>query len=57
LQKALRDRGYAAIGAADGVAGRRTMAAITDWRARKGLGPGGMDDLLFASLGLAWTGQ
>jgi hypothetical protein len=32
------------------------MAAITDWRARKGLGPGGMDDLLFASLGdWAWT--
>jgi putative chitinase len=55
LQKALRDQGYVAIGAADGVAGRRTMAAITDWRARKGLGPGGMDDLLFNSLGLDWV--
>lgn len=54
LQKALRAEGYAEIGAADGVVGRRTMAAIVDWRAKKGLGSGALDDLLFESLGLDW---
>lgn len=52
IQKALRAKGYDSVGAADGLIGARTLSAIMDWRARKGLGPGMIDDRLFDSLGI-----
>ena len=53
IQKALRAKGYDAIGAADGLIGQRTLAAIANWRAKKGLGAGLVDDLLLGSLVIA----
>ena len=43
VQKALRRLGYVAIGAADGLIGGRTRAAVLDWRLGHGLGEGGID--------------
>jgi putative chitinase len=52
IQKALRQQGYNDIGAADGMIGKRTLIAINDYRLRKGLGNGVIDDLLVGSLGI-----
>jgi len=52
VQKALRQRGYDDIGAADGVIGKRTLAAINGYRLRNALGDGVIDDRLINSLGV-----
>lgn len=52
VQKALRQRGYENIGAADGVIGQRTLAAINDYRLRNQLGAGVIDNKLINSLGI-----
>ncbi|MEK6637801.1 MAG: peptidoglycan-binding protein [Pseudomonadota bacterium] len=54
VQKALRARGYIGIGAADGVIGSRTTAAIADFRLKKGLGVGVLDDKLLTALGVVF---
>lgn len=54
VQKALRMKGYTAIGAADGLIGSRTMAAINDYRAKSGLGAGIIDDFLVDSLSIVF---
>ncbi len=51
LQRALRERGYAEVGAADGIVGKRTLAAIQRFRADNNLGPGDIDPVLIAALG------
>ena len=50
LQLALRASGYTGVGAADGLAGPRTMAAIAEFRRAGGLPPGGIDDALLNAL-------
>ena len=52
VQKALRDRGFTSIGAADGIVGPRTTAAITQFRTTNGLGPGLIDARLLDVLGI-----
>lgn len=52
VQKRLRQRGYDDIGAADGIIGKRTLAAINDYRLRNALGDGVIDDKLIISLGV-----
>ncbi len=52
LQRALQKAGYPECGAADGVIGPRTAAAIARFRAEKDLGDGGIDDALLTALGL-----
>jgi putative chitinase len=54
VQKALRNEGYTAVGAADGIIGARTMAALTDYRVKHGLGDGLIDGLLLDSLGVIY---
>jgi putative chitinase len=50
VQLALRARGYASVGPADGLIGSRTAAAIADFRRSNGLPPGLIDDDLTAAL-------
>ncbi len=52
VQKALRAAGFDQIGAADGVLGQRSMAAILQYRRQHGLGDGVIDPPLLASLGV-----
>ncbi len=52
VQRALQDFGYAELGAADGLIGPRTRAAIQRFRQENGLPPGQIDDALRAALGL-----
>lgn len=54
VQKALRARGHEEIGAADGLIGARTTAAIIDFRLKNGLGDGLLDDKLLAALGIVF---
>jgi putative chitinase len=54
VQKALRARGYDGIGAADGVIGARTTAAIVDFRTKNALGEGLLDNKLLAALGIVF---
>ena len=54
VQKALRARGYNGVGAADGVIGQRTTAAIADFRLKMGLGVGVLDDKLLTALGIVF---
>jgi len=57
VQQALNDAGYD-CGTPDGVAGRRTVAAITRFQTDKGLeGTGVIDDALLEALGLAVPGE
>jgi putative chitinase len=50
VQRALQRRGYRELGAADGVIGPRTLAAITRFRQEKRLPLGGIDQALKAAL-------
>jgi putative chitinase len=50
VQLALRARGFTEIGAADGLLGSRTAAAISKFRQRNGMPPGLIDDQLLAVL-------
>jgi putative chitinase len=52
LQRALQAKGYKEIGAADGIVGPRTIAAITRFRQKEKLGEGLIDDALKEALGL-----
>ncbi len=52
VQRALQAKGFREVGAADGLLGRRTLAAITRFRQERGLPPGGIDAALLASLGI-----
>ncbi len=52
LQKALQASGYTEIGAADGLVGPRTLAAITHFRQKNGLQEGAIDNELMTALGL-----
>ena len=53
LQRALQDAGYVECGAADGMIGPRTRAAIARLRAERGLAGEGIDAVLLETLGLA----
>jgi putative chitinase len=53
IQRALQKKGYREVGAADGLIGPRTSAAITRYRQTNGLGPGAIDAELEKSLGIA----
>lgn len=53
VQQELRANGFTDIGAADGLVGPRTKAAIDTWRMRNGLPAGLIDDSLLASLGIS----
>ncbi len=53
VQLALRARGFTAIGAADGLIGEKTAAAIHLFRQRNGLGDGLIDDRLLDVLEIA----
>ncbi len=50
VQRALQALGYTELGAADGLVGRRTLAAITRFREENGLPPGGIDQELLTAL-------
>jgi len=52
VQRGLQARGYREVGAADGVVGPRTLAAITRFHQEKGLPEGVIDDALLAALGV-----
>jgi len=52
VQRALRALGYVELGAADGLIGRRTMAAITRFRQDNALPGGLIDDELKSALGI-----
>jgi putative chitinase len=52
LQRALQRAGFPEVGAADGVVGERTIAAIARYRQKVGLPPGGIDKALKQSLGI-----
>lgn len=52
LQRALQDKGYAGVGAADGIIGPRTMAAVMAFRSDSGLPEGGIDGDLTTALGV-----
>ncbi|KAB7648955.1 peptidoglycan-binding protein [Polymorphobacter fuscus] len=52
VQKALLRAGFAGVGAADGDAGPRTLAAITAFRQSRGLAAGGIDAPLLKALGI-----
>jgi putative chitinase len=52
VQRALQDRGYREVGAADGVLGPRTAAALARFRQKSGLRDGLIDDALKAALGI-----
>jgi len=53
VQRALQRRGFAGIGAADGDAGPRTLAAVSEFRRRAGLPPGTIDEALLDALDIA----
>ncbi len=53
IQRALQDAGFPEIGAADGIIGPRTTAAIIRFRSKAGLPDGGIDDALMSALGLS----
>jgi len=55
LQRALQARGYGEVGAADGVVGPRTMAAVLHARSDLGLPEGGIDRALRRALGIDVT--
>ena len=50
VQLELRRQGFSSVGAADGLLGPRTMAAIAEFRRRKGMPAGGMDEALLRAL-------
>ncbi len=52
IQRALQARGFREVGAADGIVGPRTLAAITRFRHENGLPPGGIDNRLRKELGV-----
>ncbi|HZF31717.1 MAG TPA: peptidoglycan-binding protein [Gammaproteobacteria bacterium] len=52
MQRELQRRGFTEIGTADGDVGRRTIAAITRFRAENGLPEGVVDDALLKALGV-----
>lgn len=52
IQRALRARGFTGIGAADGLWGPRTAAAVQQFRLNNGMGPGQLDATLLTVLGL-----
>lgn len=52
VQRALQMRGFTSIGAADGLLGPRTAAAIRQFRLNNGLGDGLLDATLLTILGL-----
>ena len=52
LQRALQDASYGECGAADGLIGPRTQAAIARLRAERGLAGAGVDAVLLGALGL-----
>jgi putative chitinase len=52
VQRALRAAGHPEVGAADGEIGPRTLAAITRFRQKRGLGSGLIDAALKRALGL-----
>src|SRR5262249_40000892 len=52
IQRRLQALGYRELGAADGIIGPRTRAAITRFREEKGLPEGLVDDALLKALGL-----
>lgn len=51
VQRALQTRGFVGIGAADGLLGKRTAAAIRQFRLNNGLGHGLLDATLLTILG------
>jgi putative chitinase len=53
VQQALQRAGFPEVGAADGVVGVRTLAAIARYRQKVGLPAGGIDKALKQSLGVA----
>lgn len=53
VQQALQRAGFPEVGAADGIVGPRTLAAIARFRLKEGLPPGGVDRTLMKALGLA----
>jgi putative chitinase len=53
VQRALLAQGFPDIGAADGISGKRTQAAIAKFRDDNDLPEGGIDDALLAALGVA----
>jgi len=55
IQRALQAKGYKEIGAADGIVGQRTIAAITRFRQENALPVGLIDNRLRAALGLPET--
>jgi len=55
LQRALQEAGYGECGAADGIVGPRTRAAVLRYRLDAGLGEGGIDQALLARLGVEAT--
>lgn len=52
VQKALLARGYDDVGAADGLAGPKTLGAVRRFRADNALPPGGIDQTLLQSLAI-----
>jgi putative chitinase len=50
VQLELRRRGFSSVGAADGLLGPRTMAAIAEFRRQNGMAAGGLDDALIKAL-------
>lgn len=50
VQLALRAQGFDGVGAADGLVGPKTMAAVAEFRRQKGMPEGGIDDALIAAL-------
>lgn len=52
VQRALLELGYDACGAADGIMGPRTRAAVLRYRIEAGLGEGGIDDTVIDRLGV-----
>lgn len=52
VQRALQARGFTGVGAADGLLGPRTAAAIRQFRLNNGLGDGLLDSTLLTILGL-----
>lgn len=53
VQRALQRAGFPEIGAADGIVGPRTLAALARYRLKMGMPAGGIDAALRRSLGLA----
>ena len=56
VQRALQKKGYREVGAADGLLGPRTVAAITRFREEKGLPDGVIDYSLLQALGIQDAG-